>query len=66
MNCRSCVMCPTVLKMLEHLVLRQQILSPFTKAIPRTENRYNIPLEQMSTDAFTHCILDMKLLELCF
>jgi len=52
--------------MLEHLVLRQQILSPFTKTIPQTENRDNIPLEQMSTDAFTHCILGMELLELCF
>jgi len=66
MNCRFCVMCPTVLKMLEHPVSRQQILFPFTKTIPRRENRDNIPLEQMGTDAFTHCILGMKLLELCF
>jgi len=51
--------------MLEHPVSRQQTLSPFTKTIPRTENRGNIPLEQMSTDAFTHCILGVKLLELC-
>jgi len=65
MNCGSCVTCPTVLKMLEHSVSRQQTLSPCTKTIPQTENRDNIPLEQVSTDAFTHCILGMKLLELC-
>jgi hypothetical protein len=51
--------------MLKRPVLRQQILSPFTKTIPQTENRDNNPLEQMSTDAFTKCILGMKLLELC-